>query len=84
MSAQNLNIVPIYMDGLDCVDNTALTICNHLRGEYVNAFWNSWNINYKPDFVIGRGLVASSERIQKNVRNQYGIDFVPQGDFDKK
>lgn len=84
MSTQTTNITPIYIDGLDCVDNTALTICNFLRGGYENVFWNSWSIKYKADYVIGRGLCETPDRIQKNIRKLYGIEFTPVGAFDRK
>lgn len=31
---ENLNpeIAPVNMEGLDCIDNTVLTICNYFRG----------------------------------------------------
>lgn len=72
-------ITPVNMEGLDCIDNTVLTICNYFRGEYEKVFWDSWSIRYMPDFVIGKGLKVCPERIQDNVRKIYGIDFMPQG-----
>ncbi len=77
-------ITPVNMEGLDCIDNTVLTICNYFRGEYEKVFWDSWSIRYRPDYVIGRGLKVCPERIQDNVRKIYGIDFTPQGNLGKE
>lgn len=77
-------IKPVYIDGLDCVDNTALTVCKSLRGEYEKVFWNSWRVRYKPDYVIGRGLIVLPGRIQDNIRRFYGIEFIPLGSFDRR
>lgn len=84
MSDLTQNIVPVYMEGLDCVDNTVLTVCQYIRGECESAFWDSWSIKYKPDFIIGNGLNRCPKQIQENVRKLYGIEFVPQGGFDRK
>lgn len=76
-------ITPVFIEGLDCVDNTVLTVCNCLCGEYEKAFWDSWDIRYRPDYIAGRGLRIVQGRIQENVRKLYGIEFVPQGAFDR-
>lgn len=76
-------ITPVFVEGLDCVDNTALTVCNCLRGEYEKVFWDSWSIRYRPDYIAGRGLRIVQGRIQENVRKLYGIEFIPQGAFDR-
>lgn len=77
-------ITPVNMEGLDCIDNTVLTVCNYFWGEYEKAFWDSWSLRYSPDFVIGKGLKVCPGRIQDNVRKIYGIDFTPQGDLGKQ
>ncbi len=82
---ENLNseITPVNMEGLDCIDNTVLTVCNYFRGEYEKVLWDSWSIRYVPDFVIGKGLKVCPKRIQDHVRKIYGIDFMPQGNLGK-
>lgn len=82
---ENLNseIIPVNMEGLDCIDNTVLTVCNYFRGEYEKVLWDSWSIRYVPDFVIGKGLKVCPKRIQDHVRKIYGIDFMPQGNLGK-
>ncbi len=76
-------ITPVNIEGLDCIDNTVLTVCNYFRGEYEKVLWDSWSIRYVPDFVIGKGLKVCPKRIQDHVRKIYGIDFMPQGNLGK-
>lgn len=76
-------IIPVNIEGLDCIDNTVLTVCNYFRGEYEKVLWDSWSIRYVPDFVIGKGLKVCPKRIQDHVRKIYGIDFMPQGNLGK-
>ncbi len=78
----NQKFLPVAVEGLDCVDNTILTVCQMLRGEYEKVFWDSWQISYKTSSRIGDGFCYVPKRISKNVKKIYGIDFQPLGKFD--
>ncbi len=78
----NQNFSPVAIEGLDCVDNTILTVCQMLRGEYKKVFWDAWRVCYKPCSRIGEGFCYFPKRITENVKRIYGIDFRPLGRFE--
>lgn len=70
-------VSPIYFDGLDCVDNTILTVCNFIRGEYKNALWNSWNLLFIKKFLSDRNAPLAENLISENVKKFHGLEFRP-------
>ncbi|MCH5266503.1 MAG: hypothetical protein J1F02_11425 [Lachnospiraceae bacterium] len=72
-----VEVIPICFDGLDCVDNTILTVCNAVRGEYLQTFWNAWNLKFIQAFIHDRRTALSGSFISDNVKEIYGLVFQP-------
>lgn len=76
-------IEPIVVEGLNCIENTMLTVCNYLCGEYKKTFWNSWNVKYQKSYFSRKGFVVPKTRIENNLEKFYGIRFIPLDNVDK-
>ena len=72
---QMKDMEPIYSPGLDCFENSVLTITNWEYGEYHKAFMHSWGFAYNKDIspMIGKRLMANNHDICEDIRYRYGI-----------
>ncbi len=69
------DIKPIYIQGLDCIDNTIISICSYLFGNCQNLFWDALQFKYHNDYCIGKGLDWDDRKIVKNAEKLYGMYF---------
>lgn len=72
-------IEPIVIEGLNCIENTMITVCNSLCGEYKRGFWNSWTVKYRRRYFSEGGFIIPKLRIETNLRKIYGLEFTPVG-----
>ena len=60
----HINLTPLYYDGLDCADNSLISITAWLKLNYQSAFIKSWNFSFKTGEAYKNDLL--SERITLN------------------
>lgn len=72
----------ISLDGLDCYENSLLTILNWKYGEILYALWDSWDFSYDiKKKLIGEKIELPMSNIINNLIKYYGFEL---NEFDVK